>query len=673
MPTRRSNSATRKSVKSQTNTYSSVRRTARVHSSRHSAHNNNYLQFIFSLDIKVIIAIVLIILLLFWLIIDSICFASKFYPGTKIEGVDVSGLTKTEAKEKLTSEFDRNLHSKTVYIFTNEDAFNQVNLEDYFNQQDRIAEQITSIEQASDTQIYQTNADEVGANYDYDKALESAIKPGHNLNIFTRLGMRLFGKNYDLNLETGDGLDALYSKVATATGEPHTDFGIKINDGEVSIAEGVDGKAINSEKFSTGLTNALTVKSGDPQKALFGIEDDPVKIGQSEAEQAKEKAEKIIEEGVTFSYSSLDLNITRSELGGWVTTWIDKTNDTALRVGFDDNKAKQGIAKALNDSSKFSQVSVLIDHDESGQVRINPTSEVLVPDLQMAVDKLKENKLAENRIDDVIEIQSSEQTGNFDFDTALQVGLITEISSYTTTFTNTSSTANRNHNIAKVSDAISGTIISKDSGEFSFNTVAGPCDAEHGYLDAGTQVGGQIVQEAGGGICQVATTVFNAVYDAGYDLTERHNHSLRNLGYPAGRDAAVYVSDNEYGHYELDLKWLNDSDSDVLLKSWHDDTSVTVALYGSSPNRTVESIAGDYEEGEKHSIIFTEDDSLASGQWTVKTVGTDGTQITVERKVYDKDKQLIHDNIFTSIYGKTDEEILVGPNVDKEKIRSSRS
>lgn len=672
MPTRRTESNKRRSVRAQSVSHARTQ-TRNPKTNTRSLYDNRYLQFIFSLDVKVIVAIVLIVILLFWLIVDSILFAGRIYPGTKIEGVDVSGLTKAEAKEKLTNEFDKNLHSKTVYIFTNEDAYYQVNLEDYFDQQDRIAEQITSIEQASDTQIYQTNADDIGANYDYDAAIEASLKPGHNLNIFTRLSMRLFGKKYDLNLETGDGLDALYSKVASATGEPHTDYGIKIVNGEVEITEGQEGKAINAEKFSTGLTNALSVKSNEPEKALFEIEDDPVIIGQNEAEEAKQRAVKMIEAGAEFSYSSLDLDISKEELGDWVTTWTEKESVGTLQVGFDDNKAKQGISKVLNENSKSSQVSVSIDKDDSGHIRINPTSEVLVPDLQMAVDKLKENKLADDRIDEKIEIKSSEQTGNFDFDTALQVGLITQISSYTTTFTNTASTANRNHNIAKVSDDISETIIKANSGEFSFNGAAGPCDAEHGYLDAGTQVGGQIVQEAGGGICQVATTVFNAAYDAGYAITERHNHTLRNLGYPAGRDAAVYVSDNEYGSYELDLKWENDTDSDVLLKSWHDDTSITVALFGASPNRIVESIAGDYEEGEKHSIIFTEDSTLGSGQWNVKTVGTDGTQITVERKVYDKNRTLLYDNLFTSIYAKTDEEIVVAPDVDKEKIRSARS
>ena len=69
----------------------------------------------------------------------------------------------------------------------------------------------------------------------------------------------------------------------------------------------------------------------------------------------------------------------------------------------------------------------------------------------------------------------------------------------------------------------------------------------------------------------------------------------------------------------------------------------------------------------------TEDNaSLAEGQWTVKTVGTDGTDVTVERKVYDANGNLLYDNYFSSSYSKQDEVIYVGPNADTEKIKELR-
>ena len=630
---------------------------------------SQYLNFILSLDVRVLVAGIAIILLLFWLIFDSISFAGKCYAGVKIGDVDVSGLTQAQAKEKLQSYYDGNLYNKTVYIFTEEDAFNEVNLNDYFEQQDRVAEQISSLEEASDKHIFQTNAADVGASYNYDSVINDALKPGHNLNIFTRLGSRLFGTHFNIDLEVGDGLDALYSKVTNATGEPHTDYGIEIKNGEVQVTEGRVGKAVNRNKFSDGLSDALEVNSTDPQKVLFTIEDDPIIIDEEKANVAKQRAENIIEAGAKFTFKGNEVEATKSDVGDWISTWVDSKN-AVLKVDFDNNRAKQGISKLIDDVSDDKNILVSFNKQDSGEVTVNPEGEVSIPDLQMAINKLKENKLAETRIDDTIEISQSEQTSDFSFDEALELGLITEISSYTTKFTNTASTSNRNHNIALVSDTISNTIVAKNDGEFSYNAASGPTDAEHGYLEAGTTVGSETVQEAGGGICQVATTVFNAAYEGGFPITERHNHALRNLSYPAGRDAAVYVSD---GDYEQDLRWENDTTSDVLLRSWHDETSVTVALYGVSPSRHVESIAGNFEEGEKHEIIFKEDSSLSQGQYNIKTVGSDGTKINVERKVYDKSGNLLYDNNFASVYGKIDEEISVGPGTDTEKIKNSRS
>ena len=89
----------------------------------------------------------------------------------------------------------------------------------------------------------------------------------------------------------------------------------------------------------------------------------------------------------------------------------------------------------------------------------------------------------------------------------------------------------------------------------------------------------------------MATTVFNAVYEAGYPVTERRNHSLYISSYPTGRDAAIAYPD-------LDLTWVNDGTSDVLMRSRYTDSSLTVTLYGIDPGYVVSTQTGDWETGE---------------------------------------------------------------------------
>ncbi len=97
---------------------------------------------------------------------------------------------------------------------------------------------------------------------------------------------------------------------------------------------------------------------------------------------------------------------------------------------------------------------------------------------------------------------------------------------------------------------------------FSFNRTVGPTTAERGYKPAPIIVRGSIVQGLGGGICQVSTTLFNAVDYAGLEVVERHKPS-KPVGYvPKGRDATV--------SWHLDFKFRNTTNRYVMIRAWTD-------------------------------------------------------------------------------------------------------
>ncbi len=110
--------------------------------------------------------------------------------------------------------------------------------------------------------------------------------------------------------------------------------------------------------------------------------------------------------------------------------------------------------------------------------------------------------------------------------------------------------ANRTNNLIIASRAISGTVVMP--GEtFSFNDVVGPRTAAKGYKKAPVFVGSTSVEnEVGGGICQVASTMFNCALNANVGIVERHQHSQRVSYVPLGRDAAIYSTSE-------DFKWKN--------------------------------------------------------------------------------------------------------------------
>ena len=134
--------------------------------------------------------------------------------------------------------------------------------------------------------------------------------------------------------------------------------------------------------------------------------------------------------------------------------------------------------------------------------------------------------------------------------------------------------------------------------------------------------------------------------------------------YPSGRDAAISWPDP-------DLVWHNDTNCDILLQtSWTDET-ITVTLLGVDPGYTVETVEGEFKDGEKHSVRTVENNDLEQGETQVKQGGVDGSSIDVIRTVRDANGNIVRKDTFTSVYDAQDEIIEVGPNTDIDV--SSRS
>ncbi|MCL6451044.1 MAG: VanW family protein [Acetobacteraceae bacterium] len=95
---------------------------------------------------------------------------------------------------------------------------------------------------------------------------------------------------------------------------------------------------------------------------------------------------------------------------------------------------------------------------------------------------------------------------------------------------------------------------------FSFNQTVGPRTAERGFRPAPVIVGSGIAMEPGGGVCQVSSTLYNAVLAAGMEVVERHPHGLPVYYVPPGRDATV-------AYDYLDLKFLNPRKTPVVVRA----------------------------------------------------------------------------------------------------------
>lgn len=154
----------------------------------------------------------------------------------------------------------------------------------------------------------------------------------------------------------------------------------------------------------------------------------------------------------------------------------------------------------------------------------------------------------------------------------------------------------RTATVRRAISIIDGTIV-PPGGIFSVDKTVGPRDPEHGFTGKGhVFVDGHMEMQSGGGMCQVATTIFNAAMLADLKIVERHQH-VRTVPYvDPGRDATIY-------HGQKDFRIQNNTDAPLLISYRTNRSHAIVSLFGKGvPGRKVRLVASHRRLGERHYI-----------------------------------------------------------------------
>ncbi len=227
------------------------------------------------------------------------------------------------------------------------------------------------------------------------------------------------------------------------------------------------------------------------------------------------------------------------------------------------------------------------------------------------------------------------------------------IGTYSTTYS--ANAAGRNENLRVGCANIDGTVIAP--GEvFSMNVGLGPQTYANGYKDAGVYVNGKVEQGVAGGVCQVTSTLYNAVILAELEVVERYPHSMT-VGYvPLGRDAAVA------GDYK-DLKFRNDTEYPVYLEAYARDGKVVCNLYGHEIHDAGHKV--DFEmvfDGTipKPAEKVTQDATKPEGYRQVTYTGKTGSKVSTYKIITENGKQISKEWFSSSTYRATADEVTVG-------------
>lgn len=231
--------------------------------------------------------------------------------------------------------------------------------------------------------------------------------------------------------------------------------------------------------------------------------------------------------------------------------------------------------------------------------------------------------------------------------TAEELGITENVVATSTYFSGSS--AGRIQNIETASSAFHGLLIAP--GEtLSMADILGDISLDKGYAEALIIYGDRTIKGVGGGVCQVSTTLFRAVFYGGYQIDERHPHAYRVLYYEQGPnspgpglDATVFVP-------LVDFKFTNDSEYWILSETYVYGTQLLWKFYSTSDGRTVSwQSSGPKNVVDAPKPLYKENDDLDKGEIEKVDYEADGMDVVVTRTV-SRDGQVIHDDVIRTHY-----------------------
>ena len=522
--------------------------------------------------------------------------------GVTVAGVDVGGMTPREAQRAL-EQRSRAL-ARVPVVFT------------------------------SGTRKWPVQANRAGIEPNWAEAVESADDAGDGflpLRGLQRFKLRLFGEDVTPPTTYWKPVVAFYLQTfSDVLDQPHRDAALRLKGLQVVVVPGHGGHVLDREKATDLLVSSLA--SLERRPVPLPIRSDPQRVTADDLEGAVEQAQVAVSAPVR-----LRLGPTRWRIPKWrVAKMLTLPHDGSRTLEIGGPGAAvffRRLTKRIDRPARNADFAI----SASNRVRVVPAKDGRVVDVEQTADAILAAALSTtNRVAQVAVVTKTPARST---EEARAMGITGLVAGYETIY---GGDPNRIHNVQLVAQLIDHTLIAPGK-TFSFNATTGERTPEKGFLEAPVIINGELQTGIGGGVCQVSTTVFNAAYEAGLNITERSNHALYISHYPQGRDATVNYPD-------LDLKFVNDTGNWILLRTYVGSSSLTVALYGTPVNRRVETDESPLVETGEIPVTRIADPDLYVGEEVVEQYGQPSRTTSVERRVYGARDRLLYDDTWTSSY-----------------------
>lgn len=363
-------------------------------------------------------------------------------------------------------------------------------------------------------------------------------------------------------------------------------------------------------------------------------------------------------EELGVGYQDIDLLVQKANAYGkigniWVRSWrvrkLAKEN-LILReqLYLDSDKASAVIDERVNVLAKHASDARI--EREGGCFRITKEKAGETIDTESSISRI-ERQLNERGVHEDITVRMEKKSEKPKVTAAELETIQDELG----TFSTDAGDGGRLQNLETGTKMLNGTVLMPGQ-ELSVYDATAPYDAAHGYVEAGSYENGQVVDSYGGGICQVSTTLYNAVLFAELEVLERYPHSMLVSYAEPSRDAAIA------GDY-MDLVFRNPYDTPVYIEGGIDEEDrLWFTIYGKEIREQERQIEFRSEtlETVDYGIVYKENQEAELG--SARRVGDPhtGTTARLLKIVYQDGKEVSREEVNSSKYEKTDEIIEIG-------------
>ncbi len=498
--------------------------------------------------------------------------------------------------------------------------------------------------------------------------IEAVVKTAMNVtresNVFGDIGARwkLYFSDRQVPLTgTVDSakLAAFIAGIASAVDVPAVDAGLAIENGTIKVISSSDGRVVDQDQLTKDLTGSLlALLSGD--LAVPMVDKAPAVTADDNAE-AQQQAETMISADVTVVNGDDEWVISPEQIAASMGFKAEMKDGRSTLVPFMDVAKLQSLLDTIAPLVLQKPTNAHFEHDDAHVwVAAGKTGKQL--DSEATAEAITKATLKKSGRTAKVALKSMDP--ELTSAKLKEMGVKTKLTSYKTTYYDS---ADRQTNV-KMATKYATNVLLAPGEQYDFDERVGPRTPERGFKLAKGITGPGVLEDVlGGGICQVSTTMFNAVAGgkAGLKINERWNHSIYISHYPKGRDATVTAGGKN-------LRFTNDTGHYIWITGESDGITTIISVWGTDQGRTTTWDIGEYYNVVPKGTTSSLDSLLKPGRTSLVSAGQNGKALKTTR-IVKEDGKVIHKDIWNNVWPMFPEKIAVGATTTKPPVSSTTS